>query len=104
MGARFAGSQRLGDRRRRRLAVETAELTVDTVRIGSLPAPPGTSRGIDGSHADHSVPALPFDRALSQFIPRQPWKCALGGLTALASTGFLLIAGQQADDWSVTAG
>src|SRR5437868_6899391 len=104
MGARFAGSQRLGDRRRRRLAVETDDATDD--RPGVLPAPPGESRLVDcpDSKSVAGPSAFPFAVAVERFVPRQPWKYALAGLACLAVCAFLLLAGSYAVELSEIAG
>src|SRR5262245_5954833 len=106
MGARFAGSQRLGDRRRRRLAVETDDPGVSCDRQGQLPAPAGSSRGIDRPHSNSRPSRIPFQfaRAIATFVPQKPWTYLLGGLAGLATAGFLLIAGGCAADWSAVAG
>ncbi|HTI49413.1 MAG TPA: hypothetical protein VL475_00625, partial [Planctomycetaceae bacterium] len=102
MEARFAGSQRLGDRRRRRLAVETddtpgsdaagAELpAIDGFRRTAHPVPPETTRD-------------PIALPLEGLIPVQWWKYALGALGGLLAGGGILAAGWYEPLWAKVAG
>ena len=106
MGARFAGSQRLGDRRRRRLAVETDDLTEDAAGRRSLPAPSASRRSLESAHADDQIdaPHLSFDRALRTIVPRQWWKYLIGGLASLAIATGLVMAGAHAPSLAAALG
>lgn len=92
MEARFAGSQRLGDRRRRRLAVETEDGSDPGLTVGELPAADGFGRTVHsaGPEATREPIALPLER----LIPVQWWKYALG-----AFAGLLLGGGILATSW-----
>src|SRR6516162_9179799 len=94
MGARFAGSQRLGDRRRRRLAVET-DVSGDAGQRRAMPAPPAGTRALESAHAagssDHATPS--FDHAVAAVVPRRWWKYVIGGMTCLSIAGGLVTAG-----------
>jgi hypothetical protein len=100
MGARFAGSQRLGDRRRRRLAVETDDLPLDAIQRRPLPGPSESARAIEAPHTGGAPGAadVSFDRAISGLVPRQWWKYLTGGLTCATFAGGLLVAGACAAD------
>src|SRR5205807_1816658 len=106
MGTRFAGSQRLGDRRRRRLAVETDEVPENAGRVDSLPAPAGGARVVDGTHADStsrdSSPA--FSLPIAVIIPREWWNYLLGAMACVSLGSGLLVAGWCAPDWSASLG
>jgi hypothetical protein len=106
MGARFAGSERLGDRRRRRLAVETDGLFEDAAGRRSLRAPLATSRLVENAHAGDSPAdsALSFDRALGSVVPEQWWKYLLGGLACLAIATGLVIAGAHGPSLTAAVG
>ncbi|HLJ11407.1 MAG TPA: hypothetical protein VKU82_09465 [Planctomycetaceae bacterium] len=94
METRFAGSQRLGDRRRRRLAADADDVPLDSQRI-ALPAPPGASRLIDAARTDARVRVASFERALplANLIPHEWWKYALGGAACLSIGGAIVVAG-----------
>jgi hypothetical protein len=100
MGARFAGSQRLGDRRRRRLAVETDDVSGNAGRGSGLSAPPGITRTLDHADADHSSihPIPSAELAIAGVIPPQWWKYLIGGLGCLATSGGLVMAGCYASE------
>lgn len=106
MGARFAGSQRLGDRRRRRLAVETDEISDGRFRTDTLPAPAGSERTIDGAHTDYPSPdiAPTSSSPVSRFIPFEWWKYLIGALSLLVISAGLLTVGWKAADLSPTLG
>jgi len=83
MDARFAGAQRVAERRRRRLAIEGEE--PGTAQPASLAAKRvDGAAGEDGRHAVSPLPALP----LATIVPRAWWKHAavdiLLALVALA--------------------
>jgi hypothetical protein len=90
MEARFAGSQRLGDRRRRRLAVETEDGIDPALTVGELPAADGSGRMVHSAapEATREPIALPLER----LIPVQWWKYALGALAGLLVGGAILTA------------
>lgn len=103
MDARFAGSQRLGDRRRRRLAVETDDACEDSGSAVELPAAPGKKRLID--RAPGVAPAaaslmLPVTVA----VPAEWWKYLIGALTPLSITAGILYSGLRAAEWSAATG
>jgi hypothetical protein len=106
MGARFAGSQRLGDRRRRRLAVETDDVSGDAGQRRAMPAPPAGTRALESAHAagsaDHATPS--FDHAVAAVVPRRWWKYVIGGMTCLSIAGGLVTAGACASDLSAALG
>lgn len=107
MGARFAGSQRLGDRRRRRLAVETDEHPDNAGRKVDLPASPGSARLADDAHADgeeSGKTALPFELPISRLIPRNWWTYLVGGTACLVLGAALLIAGWNSAKISTALG
>ena len=95
MGARFAGSQRLGDRRRRRLAVETEELSEIAEASNRLRAPAGKTRIPDEAHADQRpgdsvrIDALP----IAAVVPRQWWHYLIGAMACLLVAGGLILGG-----------
>lgn len=99
MGARFAGSQRLGDRRRRRLAVQPE----DGAR--ELSAPAGRARAIDGPHSQGvSESSGDIHFPVSKLVPEEWWKHLVVGLACLAISAGLLAAGALARDWSPVLG
>src|SRR5262245_33700014 len=77
MGARFAGSQRLGDRRRRRLAVESDDPSATANWSDPLPAPAGVTRTAEAPHAD-DPPRGGDDHSLGlaavKIVPPEWWK------------------------------
>ncbi len=93
MGARFAGSHRLGDRRRRRLAVESDEGLSRSTGGGALPAPEGRTRVVEPPHADLAIPTTALCLPVTALIPGEWWKYLIGGLACLAVGGSLLTAG-----------
>lgn len=100
MGARFAGSQRVGDRRRRRLAVEADDVGHAPVTGDELPAPADAFRARDAAHvgdpvADRSAPTV---LSIGKIVPRERWKYAAGGLALLAVNAALTIAGPLAPE------
>ncbi|MBI3866586.1 MAG: hypothetical protein HY290_32290 [Planctomycetia bacterium] len=97
MGARFAGSQRVGDRRRRRLAVEAEEGVDQTVTRRELTSPSGASRFVDRPHAENgdAGPAL-AEFPLVRLIPVESWKYFVGGLGGFAICAAAVIAGRLA--------
>jgi hypothetical protein len=107
MGARFAGSQRLGDRRRRRLAVETDDTSAAGGWNDPLPAPEGSSRTAEGAHTaqpltqreDHSL-----DLAAAKVVPREWWKYVAAGMACVAITTGILVAGWHASDLATALG
>ena len=111
MEARFAGSQRVGDRRRRRLAVgadDSAENpNVDNpVRPIELSAPAGGFRAADSPHTDDqpaeqaTSPSLP----LAGLVPAEGWKFLAGGLLGLAVGAGIVIAGYFAPRFQSISG
>jgi hypothetical protein len=107
MGARFAGSQRLGDRRRRRLAVETDNLSATAGWSDSLPAPAGMMRTAQAPHVvreatvgdDHSL-----GLAAVKIIPPEWWKYVAAATASLAITAGILLAGWRASDLAAALG
>lgn len=106
METRFAGSERLGERRRRRLAVEADDVSPAPDEIVELSAVASPRRVVHGNAADGDVspdsplPALP----LARLIPRAWWKYLLAGLTGLALIAGIMAAGSYAPAWSATTG
>jgi len=105
MEARFAGSQRVGDRRRRRLAVGADE-NADTShpnfpdQTDSLAAPAGEFRAVDGPHTDGPsavgaiAPVSPtLNLPVSAVIPAAGWKYLVGGVLGLAISAGIIAAG-----------
>ena len=97
MTARFAGSQRVGDRRRRRLAVE-ADGEVDSLAgTVSLPAAGGKIRVVDRPHQ----PAEPQSAAPTAFlpvtsvVPTERWKYATAAACVFFVNALLVAAGAQ---------
>jgi hypothetical protein len=105
MGARFAGSQRLGDRRRRRLAVESDDVPGATDVGMGLPGPTGNSRVGHGAHIDHpsGAGAHSLSLPISALVPSQWWKYLIGGTVCLAMAACLLFAGVSVAKWPHTA-
>jgi hypothetical protein len=98
MSARFAGSQRVGDRRRRRLAVE-ADGAAEGPSPQQLSAPPGLNRAIDGPHrivigtaAKTSQESCFFP--IAEIIPIERWKYFVAAVAVLAINGSLVALGQ----------
>jgi hypothetical protein len=92
MDARFAGSERLGERRRRRLAVEADEsaLREGAIEPMELAAARGARRIMHPAGGDMGVPGpstavpLPVER----LIPAEWWKYLGGGIgIALVASG-----------------
>lgn len=106
MGARFAGSQHVGERRRRRLAVEADECADPSVRRHEAASPEGGARFIDRPHGDAApVDDLPAGTLpITQIIPPERWKYAVGGVLLLALNGALLAAGWLAPRLSAAMG
>lgn len=106
MSARFAGSQRVGDRRRRRLAVEADEGADPSFPRQVLPAPEGMSRSVDPAHND-PAPAAELSSGsfpMAQMIPVERWKYAVAGAAVLAMNAVLAAAGWLAPSLSSSAG
>ena len=106
MGARFAGSQRLGDRRRRRLAVESDEVPGPAnVGVG-LPGPTENSRVGHRAHIDHPSGAGTHTLSLpiSAVVPSQWWKYLIGATVCLAMAACVIFAGVCAAKWPHGAG
>jgi hypothetical protein len=106
MDTRFAGSQRLGDRRRRRLAVETEEARDAASSAVELPAAPGKKRLVDRAGVETVLAPLPAAIALpaTLVIPIAWWKYLIGAVLSLAITAGTLIAGWRVVDWSAASG
>lgn len=104
MTARFAGSQRLGDRRRRRLAVESDDSS--PVELADLPAPAGMQRTAHGPPLEASAGSGSARRALplAILIPAEWWKYAVAGLGAALVVCGIGIANGQAPAWSQLTG
>lgn len=104
MDARFAGSQRLGDRRRRRLAVETEDSQTESSDAKGLASPEGMVRNLHrepvSEQATSSVPDLP----LGTLIPSQWWKYLAGGIGGALLAGGLLAAAWYESIWSTLTG
>ena len=97
MSARFAGSERVGDRRRRRLAVEADDVADELVRTTALPASAGNVRTLDLAHtknASRDAVATSIS-PVSRLIPFAWWKYLIAAVGLLAISGGLLIAGWQ---------
>src|SRR5437763_1235193 len=106
MDARFAGSQRLGDRRRRRLAVETDDACEDTSSAVELPAAPGKKRLVDRAPGQSGLVAKAASIMLpvTVVVPAEWWKYLIGALTPVSITAGILYAGLQAAEWSAATG
>lgn len=110
MDTRFAGSQRLDERRRRRLAAESDDIADETSQVSRsepLPAPDGRIRhahqpaGDDSSGpAAENLPQLP----LHVLIPTALWKHFAIAATFLALGGGILAANVQAGRWEQFVG
>lgn len=98
MGARFVGSARLGDRRRRRLAVESEDGTDQSLSddaVQDLPSVPGSVRFLDLQRAGGTLNPQPFcDVSLpcTVIIPLPLWKHLLGAFLGYALAGVLIAA------------
>lgn len=111
MEARFAGSQRAGDRRRRRLAVgvddyaDTANPD-DPGRSRELSAPAGSFRCVDSAHIDRleTAPSTPLHLSLANVVPAEGWKYLVGGLLGLAFGAVVTITGCFAPELQTLAG
>ena len=111
MEARFAGSQRVGDRRRRRLAAgvdDNADCPPDDNPVGTveLAEPAGQVRAVDGPHTDGIKAQSSTSRPLpvATIIPAEPWKYAVGGLIGLTASAVIIIAGCFASKLQALAG
>jgi hypothetical protein len=100
MDARFAGSQRVGDRRRRRLAVGTDDhadnpSSDNPFRMDDLAAPAGSIRTVDGAHTNgpSTAPANSLNLPVSTLVPAAGWKYLVGGLLGLALSAVIVVAG-----------
>lgn len=100
MEARFAGSQRVGDRRRRRLAVGADDNADNpnadgTIRPNELAAPAGSFRAADGAHTEGPSlePSAGLYLPIARIIPAAGWKYLAGGLLGLAISAAIVIAG-----------
>jgi hypothetical protein len=106
MSARFAGSQRVGDRRRRRLAVEADGGGDHSNLRQDILAPVGQTRLVDRPHVD-TAPAAELTAAqfpITQIIPIERWKYAVAGVAVLTLSGGLAVAGWLATNLSGAAG
>ena len=111
MEARFAGSQRVGDRRRRRLAAG-ADDNADNpnadnpARPDELSAPAGSFRAVESAHTGglqtetSTSPHLP----VALVIPADGWKYLAGGLLGLAFSAAIVIAGCFTPELQTLAG
>lgn len=102
MDARFAGSQRLGERRRRRLAVESEELQTSESPGESLPVRPGAERTVHRVAEQPPADLVPLP--LQGLIPAQWWKYALGAVCQVLVGAGILAAAWQASIWSTFTG
>lgn len=98
MEPRFAGSQRVDERRRRRLATESDQLVEspsDASARRELPAPQGATRIAHSAEGASQVDALTslVDFPLPSLIPAALWKHLAGGLACLVIAGAILLAG-----------
>jgi hypothetical protein len=100
MEARFAGSQRVGDRRRRRLAVGADDNADNpnadgTIRPNELAAPAGSFRAADSGHTEGPSlePLAGLYLPVARIIPVAGWKYLAGGLVGLAISAAIVIAG-----------
>lgn len=91
MDARFGGSHRLGERRRRRLAVESDDAPSLAAAPAALPAPDGVSRVVHAAPqaGASEVAALP----LGGLVPSAWWAYAAGGLAAMLVGAGIVIGG-----------
>jgi hypothetical protein len=82
------------------------EVPENAGRADSLPAPVGTARVVDGTHADStsrdSSPA--FSLPIAVIIPRGWWNYLLGAMACVSLGSGLLVAGWCAPDWSPSLG
>jgi hypothetical protein len=94
MAARFAGSQRVGDRRRRRLAVEADEGAPPETSRQDLPARGGKRLSIDQAHTEPGEstqqPEVTFP--VAQLVPLERWKYAVVAAVSVLINGGLLVA------------
>ncbi len=105
MGTGFAGSQRGGDRRRRRLAVEADDFGSPGA-LETLRAPSEPPRRTDPPHSDQSpeADATSLSLPLARLVPTEWWKYVAGGISCAALAALLVIAGQRAAGWSGVLG
>jgi hypothetical protein len=103
MEARFAGSQRVGDRRRRRLAAGADDNADNpnadnSVRPVELSAPTGSFRAADSAHTEEHATgqAAALDLPLAGLVPAEGWKYVAGGLLGLAIGSGIVITGYLA--------
>lgn len=114
METRFAGSQRLDERRRRRLAVESeaapepAAASADGATLCSPPdrtwyahTHPSAETSAEDTHLDAT---RLIESPLASLIPAAWWKHVLCVLAALALGAGILSANFQAGEWSRTLG
>src|SRR5262245_40349395 len=105
MDARFAGSNRLGDRRRRRLAVESDETLESPVELRALEGPAGVNRTVETAHATATPPQSPTPQLpLASLVPLAWWKYALAGFAIAAASAGIVTAGWFAESWAESAG
>ncbi len=121
MEARFAGSQRVGDRRRRRLAAGADDcidhlatdegVPTDAQEQPALASPAGGFRAVDAPHTDapSTDPSLlPSPQSLhfpiARIVPVAVWKYLVGGLLGLAVSSGLVVAGHYSPQLETIAG
>ncbi|MBS0266986.1 MAG: hypothetical protein JSS02_33980 [Planctomycetes bacterium] len=109
MSARFAGSQRVGDRRRRRLAVEAEGTTAEDAPRHALPAPAGVKRMLDMPNTSAPCQVTenssnPPELPINQVVPLERWKYSIAGVAVLAVNGSLVALGQLSRKLAAWAG
>lgn len=96
METRFAGSQRLDERRRRRLASEADEPDSGPAAEGDvnapLAAPRGKSRFLNSAEVESAVPDV--DLSVPHAVPRVLWKHLLIAIAWAVMGGLILWAGE----------
>lgn len=102
MDTRFAGSHRLGERRRRRLAVESDDSAESLPSLEPLPGATGTRRTAHRAEAAPEAAAVRLP--LNGIVPVALWKYVAGAVAALAMTAGILAAGWRISLASPAAG
>jgi hypothetical protein len=106
MSARFAGSQRVGERRRRRLAVEADEGSLGSALDSPNSIRRDEVRQLDDPHMDPpaSLRATVFPSCASRLVPFEWWKYLLAAMGLSAIAAGLLVAGSRGAELSPVLG
>jgi hypothetical protein len=98
MGTRFAGSQRVGDRRRRLMSAGADDTGANPVSVERLSAGAGISRLVDQGHTNDQAgsPRSAIGQPLAKLVPHASWQYLAVGLSGLAVGGAITAIGSHA--------